>query len=107
MSSPASSGNTWSGPRANIFELGRRGSYADVQERDEFTIDREGKTRFVCVSFNYRRGERKEFDVESHLCLASWNNKFVKIRMTAVKSDVSRSEAMKLVDAWIGILWPS
>ena len=93
--------------KGDIFELGRRGSYADVLERGEFTIDREGKARFACATFSYLRGERKEFDVESHLCLTSWNDKFVKIRMTAVKGEVSRAEAMKFVEAWIGILWPS
>jgi hypothetical protein len=93
--------------KGGIFELGRRGSYANVQEGSEFTIGRSGRTRFVCATFSYLRGEKRDLDVESYLCLTSWNNKFVKIRMTALKGAMSRADAVNFVDAWISLLSPA
>ncbi len=93
--------------KGDIFELGRRGSYANVQEGSEFTIGRSGRTRFVCATFSYLRGEKRDLNVESYLCLTSWNNKFVKIRMTAPKGAMSRADAVNFVEAWIALLSPA
>ena len=93
--------------RGDIFELGRRGSYANVQEKGEFVVARDGKTRFICSTFNYLRGEKRDIDVDSYLCLTSWHDKFVKIRMTALKGAMSRADAMSFVAGWIPLLWPS
>jgi hypothetical protein len=93
--------------RGAVFELGRRGSYANVQEGSEFTIGRSGRTRFVCTTFSYLRGEKRDLDVVSYLCLTSWNNKFVKIRMTAPKGAMSRADAVNFVEAWIALLSPA
>jgi hypothetical protein len=90
--------------RGEVFELGRRGTYADVSEKGDFAVPATGKPRFICASFGYRRGERVDIDVESYLCLSSWNNKFVKIRMTAPKGSISRSDASDFASAWTELL---
>jgi hypothetical protein len=90
--------------RGDVFELGKRGTYADVTDKGDFTVPVTGKPSFICSSFSYLRGERVDIDVESYLCLSSWNNKFVKVRMTAPKGTMSRSDAMDFVQAWIEIL---
>jgi hypothetical protein len=90
--------------RGDVFELGKRGTYANVTGKGDFTVPATGKPRFICASFNYLRGERVDIDVDSFLCLSSWNNKFVKVRMTAPKGTLSRSDATGFVQAWIELL---
>ena len=90
--------------RGDVFELGKRGTYADVTDKGDFTVPATGKPRFICSSFSYLRGDRVDVDVESYLCLSSWNNKFVKVRMTAPKGTMSRSDATDFVQAWIELL---
>ena len=90
--------------RGDVFELGKRGTYADVTDKGDFTVPASGKPRFVCSSFSYRRGERVDIDVESYLCLSSWNDKFVKVRMTAPKGSLTRADATSFVQAWIELL---
>ena len=90
--------------RGDVFELGKRGTYANVSEKGDFTIPETGKPRFICTSFSYLRGERVDIAVDSFLCLTAWSNKFVKIRMTAPKGTMSRSDATDFVQAWIEIL---
>jgi hypothetical protein len=90
--------------KGDVFELGKRGTYANVTEKGDFTVPATGKPRFICSSFNYLRGDRVDIDVDSYLCLSSWNNKFVKVRMTAPKGTMSRSDATDFVRAWIELL---
>lgn len=86
--------------KGDVFELGKRGTYASVTDKGDFTVPASSKPRFICSSFSYLRGERVDIDVESYLCLSSWNDKFVKIRMTAPKGMMSRSDATSFVQAW-------
>ena len=90
--------------RGDIFELGKRGTYANVTDKGSFTVPAAGEPRFICASFNYLRGERVDIDVDSYLCLSSWKDKFVKIRMTAPKGTMSRSDATSFVQAWVELL---
>lgn len=90
--------------RGDVFELGKRGTYAKVTDMGDFTVPATGKLRFICSSFSYLRGEHVDIDAESYLCLSSWNNKFVKVRMTAPKGTLSRSDATGFVQAWIELL---
>jgi hypothetical protein len=90
--------------KGDIAELGRRGTYANVTEQDGFTVADGSKPRFLCSAFSYLRGDRKEIDVNSYLCLTSWNNKFVKIRMTAEKGLLSLNDATNFVRAWVELL---
>jgi hypothetical protein len=90
--------------RGDIFELGKRGTYANVTDKGDFTVPASGKPRFICSSFSYLRGERVDIDVESYLCLSSWKDKFVKVRMTAPKGALARSDAIDFVQAWIELL---
>ena len=90
--------------RGDVFELGKRGTYANVTDNGDFTVPAIGKPRFICSSFSYLRGERVDRDVESYLCLSSWNDKFVKVRMTAPKGTMSRSDVTGFVQAWLELL---
>lgn len=90
--------------RGDVFELAKRGTYANVTDKGDFSVPATGKPRFICSSFGYLRGERVDMDVESYLCLSSWNDKFVKIRMTAPKGMMSRSDATSFVQAWTVLL---
>ena len=92
--------------KGDVFALEKRGNYADVALKDEYTVsDREGRTRFVCASFNYVH-KAMAATVDSYLCLTSWKNKFFKIRMTARQGDTTRAVAAQFVEAWINVLWP-
>jgi hypothetical protein len=90
--------------RGDVFELGKRGTYANVADKGDFAVPATGKPRFVCSSFNYLRGDRVDIDVDSYLCLSSWNNKFVKVRMTAPKGTMTRPDAIEFVQVWIELL---
>jgi len=90
--------------KGDVFALGKRGAYANVLEQGDFAIPESGKARFVCTSFSYLRGVRVDIDVASYLCLASWNNKFVKIRMTGRKGSIARSDAVNFAKEWITLL---
>lgn len=90
--------------RGDVFELGKRGTYANVSDNGDFKVPATGKARFICASFNYLRGERVDIDVDSFLCLSSWHDKFVKVRMTAPKDAMSRADATDFVQAWIELL---
>lgn len=90
--------------RGDVFELGKRGTYANVTETGDFKVPATGKPRFSCSSFNYLRGDRADIDVDSFLCLSSWHNKFVKVRMTAPRGTMSRVDATDFVQAWIELL---
>ena len=90
--------------KGDIFGLERRGQYSNVDEKDEFKIGDAGKTRFVCSEFSYSQVDKQGQQVESYLCLTSWNNKFVKIRMTAAKGEISRADLTSFVEAWISLL---
>src|SRR5207237_3310957 len=88
----------------DVFELGKRRTYADVTDKGGFTVPATGKARFICASFGYLRGDRVDIDVESYLCLSSWQDKFVKVRMTAPKGTMTKSDATSFVQAWIELL---
>ena len=90
--------------RGDIFELGKRGTYANVIDKGDFKVPAIGKPRFICSSFSYLRGDRVDIDVESFLCVSSWNDKFVKVRMTAPKGTLARSDVTDFVQAWIGLV---
>jgi hypothetical protein len=90
--------------RGDVFELGKRGSYAGVTDKGDFNVPASGKPRFICSSFSYRRGEQVNIEVESYLCLSSWKDKFVKVRMTGPKGTMVRSDATDFVRAWIELV---
>jgi hypothetical protein len=65
-----------------------------------------GKPRFICLSFSYQRGDRVDVAVDSFLCLTSWRDKFVKLRMTGSKGTIARSDVTAFATAWIELLRP-
>jgi hypothetical protein len=81
-----------------------RGLYAQVYLRRNFTIDDAAKrTRFQCAAFHLTRDGAKPQD--GFLCVTSWNNKFVKIRLTTLSDNNTETTARKYVAAWVPVLW--
>ncbi len=92
--------------RGDVSELAKRGTYANLADTGDFTVPSNGKPRFICLSFSYQRGDRVDVAVDSFLCLTSWHDKFVKIRMTGAKGTIARSDATAFATAWIDLLQP-
>jgi hypothetical protein len=90
--------------RGDVYELARRGTYANVTETGEFAVPDSSKARFVCTGFSYQRGDRVDVAVDSFLCLTSWHDKFVKLRMTGPKGTIARSDVAAFAAAWIELL---
>jgi hypothetical protein len=90
--------------RADAFLAQPRGIYAQVYLRRNFTIDDAAKrTRFQCAAFHLTRDGAKPQD--GYLCVASWNNKFVKLRLTTLADNNTEAAARNYVAAWIPVLW--
>jgi hypothetical protein len=90
--------------RADAFLAQPRGIYAQVYLRRNFTIDDAAKrTRFQCAAFHLTRDGAKPQD--GYLCVTSWNNKFVKLRLTTLADNNTEAGARKYVAAWIPVLW--
>ena len=72
--------------RAEAFLAQPRGLYAQVYLRRNFTIEDAAKrTRFQCAAFHLTRDGAKPQD--GFLCVTSWNNKFVKLRLTTLSDN--------------------
>ena len=91
--------------RADAFLAQPRGLYAQVYLRRNFTIDDAAnkRTRFQCATFHLTRDGAKPQD--GYLCVASWNNKFVKLRLTTLSDSNTEAAARRYVAAWIPVLW--
>jgi len=90
--------------RTDAFLAQPRGLYAQVYLRRNFTIEDTGKrTRFQCAAFHLTREGAKPQD--GFLCVTSWNNKFVKLRLTTLSDNNTEAAARKYVNAWIPVLW--
>ena len=84
--------------RADAFLAQPRGLYAQVYLRRNFTIDDAAKrTRFQCAAFHLTRDGAKPQD--GYLCVTSWNNKFVKLRLTTLRDNNTEATARKYVSA--------
>jgi hypothetical protein len=42
---------------------------------------------------------------DGYLCVTSWNNKFVKFRLSTLSGNGTEGQARKYVLAWIPVLW--
>ena len=90
--------------RADTFLAQPRGIYAQVYLRRNFTIEDSAKrTRFQCAAFHLTRDGAKPQD--GYLCVTSWNNKFVKLRLTTLSDNNTETTARKYVAAWVPVLW--
>jgi hypothetical protein len=90
--------------RADAFLAQPRGIYAQVYLRRNFTIDDAAKrTRFQCSAFHLTRDGAKPQD--GYVCVTSWNNKFVKLRLTTLSENNTEAAARKFVAAWVPVLW--
>ena len=92
--------------RADTFLAQPRGIYAQVYLRRNFTIEDSAKrTRFQCAAFHLTRDGAKPQD--GYLCVTSWNNKFVKLRLTTLADSNTEAAARNHVLAWVPVLWGS
>lgn len=90
--------------RAEAFLAQPRGLYAQVYLRRNFTIEDQAKrTRFQCAAFHLTRDGAKPQD--GFLCITSWNNKFIKFRLTTLADPSTEASARKYVAAWVPVLW--
>ena len=90
--------------RADAFLAQPRGLYAQVYLRRNFTVDDPAKrTRFQCAAFHMTRDGAKPQD--GFLCVTSWNNKFIKFRMTTLSDNNTEPTARQHMAAWIPVLW--
>ena len=90
--------------REDAFLAQPRGLYAQVYLRRNFTIEDSAKrTRFQCAAFHLTRDGAKPQD--GFLCVTSWNNKFIKFRMTTLSERETESTARQHMTAWMPVLW--
>jgi hypothetical protein len=90
--------------RADTFLAQPRGIYAQVYLKRNFTIEDSAKrTRFQCAAFHLTRDGAKPQD--GYLCVTSWNNKFVKFRLTTLADSATETAARNYVNAWVPVLW--
>ena len=90
--------------RADAFLAQPRGIYVQVYLRRNFTIEDSAKrTRFQCAAFHLTRDGAKPQD--GYLCVTSWNNNFVKLRLTTLSDTNTEAPARKFVSAWVPVLW--
>jgi len=66
--------------------------------------DQNARVRFLCTSFNYKD---RDTPVDSYLCVTSWQNKFVKFRLSRRSQAGSDIWANHFVRSWMPVLWPS
>ena len=86
------------------FWRSRAGIYAQVDLRRNFTIDDAGKrTRFQCAAFHLTRDGAKPQD--GYLCVTSWNNKFVKLRLTTLARQQHRGARAQVRHRLDPVLW--
>src|SRR5690606_12670603 len=71
--------------------------------RRNFTVEDGSRTRFQCAAFHLTRDGAKPQD--GFLCVTSWNNKFVKLRLTTLADSSTEANARKFISAWIPVLW--
>ncbi len=91
--------------QGDIFELQRSGSYANVSLKRSYVLrDASGRPRFLCADYTFVRNRMG--NVDSFLCLTSWNGRFVKFRLTTGERAGSEREAAAFVSAWTAVLWP-
>lgn len=90
--------------REDVFLAQPRGLYAQVYLRRNFTIeDTKKETRFQCATFHMTRDGAKPQD--GFMCVTSWNNKFIKFRMTTLADKDTEQTARNHMAAWIPVLW--
>jgi len=91
--------------QGDIFGLQKRGDYANVSLKRSYVLrDAGGRPRFLCADYTFVR--KGMGNVDSFLCLTSWNGRFVKFRLTTGERPGSDREAAAFVNAWSGMLRP-
>ena len=86
--------------REDVFLAQPRGLNAQVYLRRNFSIEDSAKrARFQCAAFHMTRDGAKPQD--GFLCVTSWNNKFIKFRMTTLSDRDTEATARQHMAAWI------
>jgi len=91
--------------KGDVFTMEKRGLYANVAAKSDFTVnDTLGQTRFVCSALTFVHVQSGR-STDSYVCVSSWKNKFLKIRMTTPQDPASSANARRFVEGWIPVLW--
>ena len=88
-----------------IYAAQAQGAYSDVKAIGGSVIkDGQGRPRFLCVYFTLVRQNMGTAD--SYACVTSWNNKFVKFRLTTAQNPGSSDDLSRFLRGWMTVLWP-
>lgn len=80
------------------------GKFTRVTPVGTYSIaDDDGNARYLCASYEIEQNDQKS---DSYLCLTSWNDRFVKYRITRPHAAGSVNEAGRFVQQWTETLWP-
>ena len=78
--------------------------YSKVAPAGKYSIaDDEGNARYLCASYEIEQDGKQQ---DSYLCLTSWDDRFVKFRVTMPHAAGSMNEASRFVSQWTETLWP-
>ena len=78
--------------------------YSKVTAVGKYSIaDDEGNARYLCASYEIEQDGKQQ---DSYLCLTSWDDRFVKFRVTMPHAAGSMNEASRFVSQWTETLWP-
>ena len=78
--------------------------YSKVAPVGKYSItDDEGNARYLCASYEIEQNGKQ---LDSYLCLTSWDDRFVKFRVSMPHDAGSMDEAGRFVNHWTETLWP-
>ncbi len=84
---------------------GQAGAYAKVEFKNAYLVAGiDARDRFRCGAFELTRANGFVFD--SHICLTSWNSKFVTLWLTHPRAASNDLEIRGFAYVWTRILWP-
>jgi hypothetical protein len=96
------------GPMRQEFESAKEdvllSGHKEIELKREYVASL-GGPRFLCASYILKSAS-DSVGVESLLSITTFKNKFVKFRVSGVRSEMSEVEAQEFVAAWTPVLWP-
>lgn len=91
---------------ADIEMAQARGAYRNVSALDRFEVAGLDRVpRFRCARYAMRVPDKG--DVDSYVCLTSWEGKYVKFRATTDQLGESEGVLRQYLGAWIDHMWPN
>ena len=88
-----------------VRDVSAPGLYSNVVAGERFNVnDPGGARRFICQAFSFTHPQVGPS--RSALCLTSWRDKFVKIRLTAPANGDATGAMRAFAQDWTRLLWP-